>query len=133
MIRLGTTPAKSEADSAVLRAKPDNAVASMILTGEILLLSCRSTHQRLPPNVITERWTGPLHGGLIRPDIWLRRAYLRFRIGHLGPSHGRTACCNRPQHLDEFAGIRPCEPMRRVAPKAQPDGDQQDEHRRATV
>jgi len=34
--------------------------------GELLLLSCRSTHRRLPSSVITARWTGSSRGGLIR-------------------------------------------------------------------
>jgi hypothetical protein len=83
MIRLWTTLAKSEADSAVLRAKPDNAVASMILIGELLLSSCRSTHRRHPPKRNQERWTEPLHGGLIPTLHLVGKSIPRFRIGHL--------------------------------------------------
>ena len=41
--------AKSEADSAVIRAKPDNAVMSVILIRELRLLHCRSTDRHYTP------------------------------------------------------------------------------------
>jgi hypothetical protein len=41
------TPAKSEADSAVLRAKPDNEVASMIL------IACSSCYPARPIELVT--------------------------------------------------------------------------------
>src|SRR3954466_9649019 len=75
------TSATSEADSAVLRAKPDNAVSSMILIGELLLSSCGSTNRRgCTPRVVTKRLPTPLHRRLIHMVLQLRRAYLS--LGH---------------------------------------------------
>src|ERR1700682_6844443 len=36
------------------------------------------------PSVIIERWTGPLHGGLVRTLHLAKKSIPRFRIGHLG-------------------------------------------------
>jgi hypothetical protein len=61
-IRLRTALAKSEVDSAGLRAKPDYVLASMILIDELLGSSCRPTHRRLHPKPNRREMDGPLHG-----------------------------------------------------------------------
>src|SRR5882762_9845381 len=83
-IRLRTTLAKSEVDFAVLRAKPDNVFASMILIDELLGSSCRPTHRRLHPKP-NRREMDRTIARKVDPYVHLAEKRIpRFRVGHRG-------------------------------------------------